>query len=172
MRRPAAILGTALFFVVAPCTAVLLVPWWLTRWQVQPPFLGLEFTRMIGVLLIVAGLPGLVDSFRRFAVEGLGTPAPFAPPRHLVVTGLYRFVRNPMYVAMISIIAGEALVLGDWRLFVYGALFWLASHIYVVGYEERTLVKTFGAEYDAFRAGVPRWMPRATPWRGDAPDAS
>lgn len=160
-----AVLGSAVFFVLAPCTLAGLVPWWLTGWQLQPPFLGLELTRGLGVLLILVGVPGLVDAFARFALQGLGTPAPIAPPRHLVVTGLYRHVRNPMYVAVVAIILGQAVLLGDWRLVVYGALLWLLFHAFVVAYEEPTLEQTFGTEYEAFRAAVPRWIPRLTPWR-------
>src|SRR3984893_7128510 len=87
-----AILGSALFFAVAPSTVAGLVPWWITRWEFRPPFFDLDATRAVGILLIVAGLPGLVDSFARFALQGLGTPAPIAPTQNLVVTGLYRYV--------------------------------------------------------------------------------
>ena len=165
MQRTTAILGSALFFVVAPCMLAGFGPWWISRWEFQPAFLGLELTRTIGILLMVAGVPGLVDSFWRFAVQGLGTPAPIAPTRHLVVTGLYRYVRNPMYVAVAAAILGQAILLGDWRLLIYGGLFWLACHVFVVAYEEPTLARTFGAEYEAFRANVPRWIPRLMPWR-------
>jgi protein-S-isoprenylcysteine O-methyltransferase Ste14 len=132
---------------------------------VPSPLLGLELTRVIGVVFILAGVSGLLDSFARFALHGLGTPAPVAPTRHLVVTGLYRFVRNPIYLAVVAIILGQALLLGDWRLVAYGGMFWLVCHVFVVAYEEPTLQRTFGAEYEACRAGVPRWIPRATPWR-------
>ena len=165
MRRPAAILGSALFFVVVPCTLAGLVPWWITRWEFQPAFLGTELTRIAGVILIVAGIPGLIDSFGRFALQGLGTPAPVAPTEKLVISGLYRHVRNPMYVSVLSVILGQALLFGDWRLVGYGAAFWLACHIFVVGYEEPTLMQTFGAEYEAYRANVPRWIPRLTAWQ-------
>jgi protein-S-isoprenylcysteine O-methyltransferase Ste14 len=165
VQRTIAVLGSALFFVVAPCVVAGLIPWLITRWQLLPPFFGLRLTRAVGVLLILAGLPGLVDSFARFAVQGLGTPAPTAPPRHLVVTGLYRYVRNPMYVAVVAVILGQAVLFGDWRLVAYGALFWLACHLFVVTYEEPKLQRTFGGEYEAFRANVPRWIPRGTPWR-------
>ena len=165
MQRMSAVLGTSIFFVVAPFLAAGIIPWWITRWQFRPPFLGLELTRAIGVVLIVAGVPGIVDSFARFALQGLGTPAPVAPPQKLVVTGLYRYVRNPMYVSVLAIVLGQALLFGDWRLMVYAALFWLACHAYVILYEERTLQRKFGAEYDAFRAKVPRWIPRLSPWR-------
>jgi protein-S-isoprenylcysteine O-methyltransferase Ste14 len=168
-QRTAAVLGSAVFFVVAPSTLAGLIPWSITGWQLQPPLLGLELTRAIGAVMILAGVPGLVDAFARFALQGLGTPAPIAPPRNLVVTGLYRHVRNPIFVALVAIILGQAVLLGDWRLVVYGALLWLAFHIQVVVYEEPTLALTFGQEYEAFRAAVPRWVPRMTPWRGMRP---
>src|SRR4029453_7431785 len=107
----------------------------------------------------------VVDAFARFALQGLGTPAPIAPPRNLVVTGLYRYVRNPIYVALVAIILGQAVLMGDRRLIVYAALWWLVFHVAVVAYEEPTLEQTFGKEYEAFRAAVPRWIPRMTPWR-------
>jgi protein-S-isoprenylcysteine O-methyltransferase Ste14 len=165
VQRTRAILGSALFLVAAPGVLAGLVPWWLTRWQLRPPFLGLELTRAIGIILILVGVPGLVASFARFALQGLGTPAPVAPPRHLVVTGLYRFVRNPMYMAVLAVILGQALLLADWRLIVYGGAFWVACHLFVVIYEEPVLRRTFGEEYEVFRTNVPRWIPRATPWR-------
>ena len=123
-------------------------------------------TRFVGAALILAGVTGLVDSFARFALQGLGTPAPIAPTEHLVVTGLYRYVRNPIYVAVVAVILGQAVLFGDWRLILYGALFWLACHLFAWAYEEPTLEQTFGAEYEAFRGNVPRWIPRLTPWRG------
>src|ERR1700756_3497204 len=110
VQRTIALLGSAVFFVVAPCTLGGLVPWSITGWQLRPPFLGLELTRGIGAIMILAGVPGLVDAFARFALQGLGTPAPIAPPRHLVVTGLYRYVRNPIYVAVLSLIFGQGLL--------------------------------------------------------------
>ncbi|WP_143684551.1 isoprenylcysteine carboxylmethyltransferase family protein [Variovorax sp. KK3] len=165
MRRSIAVLGSAAFFVVAPCTLAALVPWSITGWQIQPPFLGLEPIRGLGAMMILAGVPGLVDAFARFALQGLGTPAPIAPPLNLVVTGLYRYVRNPIYVAVIAIILGQALLLCDSRLIGYGALLWLLFHVFVLAYEEPMLEQTFGKEYEAFRAAVPRWIPRMSPWR-------
>ena len=165
MQRVSAVLGSALFFLVAPCVLAGLIPWLMTRWEVRPAFFGLEGARSVGVLLILVGLPGLADSFARFALQGLGTPAPVAPTKHLVVTGLYRHVRNPIYLAVVAIILGQGMLFGDGRLVVYGALLWLGFHVFVVAYEEPTLEQTFGKEYDAFRAAVPRWIPRMTPWR-------
>ena len=165
MPKTIAILGSALFFAVAPSTVAGLVPWWITRWEFRPPFFDLDATRAVGILLIVAGLPGLVDSFARFALQGLGTPAPIAPTQNLVVTGLYRYVRNPIYVALVAVILGQAVLFGDWRLLLYGALVFVAFHIFVLAYEEPTLTENFGAEYETYRANVSRWIPRLTPWR-------
>ncbi len=114
--------------------------------------------------MILAGLPILLDSFVRFAVEGLGTPAPVFPTKHLVVTGWYRYVRNPMYVAVVSTILGQALLFGNIGVLEYGALVWLSFHLFVLGYEEPRLRATFGEEYRQFRANVPRWIPRFTAW--------
>jgi len=166
MRRPVAVISTAIFFVFVPCVVAGLVPWWISRWEFRLSFLGVELARFVGAALILAGVAGLVDSFVRFAVQGLGTPAPIAPTQHLVVTGLYRYVRNPIYVAVAAVIFGQAVLFGDWQLFVYGALFCLLCHLFVVGYEEPTLKKSFGTEYEAFLINVPRWIPRLTAWRG------
>jgi protein-S-isoprenylcysteine O-methyltransferase Ste14 len=165
MRKTIAILGSALFFVVAPCVLAGLIPWSITHWEFRPPFLDLQATRAVGMLLIAAGLPGLIDSFARFALQGLGTPAPIAPPQNLVVTGLYRYVRNPIYVALVAVILGQAILFGDGRLMTYGALMWLAFHAFVLAYEEPVLAESFGAQYEVFRANVPRWIPRLSPWR-------
>ena len=165
MSKAIAVLGSALFFVIAPLVLAGLVPWWVTQWEFQPAFFGVDLTRYLFGILILIGAPGLVDSFARFALEGLGTPAPIAPPQKLVVTGLYRYVRNPIYIAVVAVILGQAFLFGDRRLLWYGALLWLFFHVFVVMYEEPTLKQTFGAEYERFRTNVPRWIPRLTPWR-------
>ena len=163
MRPLGAILGSALFFVAAPCVMGGLIPWWITRWDMQP---GPEALRYLGAALIVLALPGLVDSFVRFAVQGLGTPAPVAPTQSLVVTGLYRYTRNPMYVAVAGVIFGQALLFASPWLAVYGGAFWLICHIFVVMYEEPALAKQFPGDYPAYKKAVPRWLPRLLPWRG------
>lgn len=165
MRKTNAVLGSALFFAVAPTSLAGLFPWLISQWQFRPPFLDVDATRALGFLLIAAGLPGIVDSFIRFALQGRGTPAPVAPTEHLVVTGLYRHVRNPIYFALVALILGQALLFGDPRLLAYGAVMGIGFHVFVVGYEEPELVSTFGAEYEDYRAHVPRWIPRLTPWR-------
>src|SRR5205814_9975405 len=94
----------------------------------------------------------------------MGTPAPPFPTRHLVVTGLYRYVRNPMYVAVVGLIAGQALLLGNRALLFYAIIVWMAFQIFVLLYEEPVLRKTYTAEYEVFCRNVPRWIPRLSAW--------
>jgi protein-S-isoprenylcysteine O-methyltransferase Ste14 len=105
-----------------------------------------------------------VDSFAKFVLEGRGTPAPIAPPSHLVIGGYYRYVRNPMYVAVFAIILGQALLFGAIVLVAYAGLVWFGFAAFVMGYEEPVLRNTFGGAYEKFCANVPRWVPRFTPW--------
>jgi len=164
MRRPIAALGSALFFLVAPGTAVGLIPWLLTRWQVREPLPYWAPMRVLGGILLVAGLIALVGAFVRFVVEGFGTPAPIAAPERLVVGGVYRYVRNPMYVAVLAAIVGQALLLGRLVLLLYAAAAWLVVAAFVRWYEEPTLRRRFGADYEAYRRAVPAWWPRLRPW--------
>jgi protein-S-isoprenylcysteine O-methyltransferase Ste14 len=164
MRRISAVAWSLVFLLLAPGFVAGVVPWWITRWQFRSPFPGTAALRVAGIVLIVAGLPALLDSFARFALQGLGTPAPALPTRHLVVTGLYRHVRNPIYVGVASVIFGQALLFGSTQVLVYGLIVWLAFHLFVLGYEEPTLTRTFGSEYRNFRANVPRWIPRWRAW--------
>ena len=165
-RKMWAVLGSALFLIIAPGIVAGFIPWWISKWNVQAPFLGFVPLRALGALLLVVSVLVLLESFARFALQGVGTPAPVFPTRHLVVNGLYRYVRNPMYLAGVSIIFGQAMILGSVSLLAYGALVWLTFHLFVLVYEEPTLRKTFGTEYDAFCANVPRWVPRLSPWSG------
>jgi protein-S-isoprenylcysteine O-methyltransferase Ste14 len=160
------ILGSIAFFFVAPGTVAFWVPWLITRGVMAPPLLGLTALRPAGAVLALLGLAGLMESFSRFAIHGRGTPAPVMPPTRLVVTGLYRYVRNPMYVAVLWIVVGQALFFGSRRLLIYAAAVWVATSLFVRLYEEPHLRARFGAEYLAYCAGVRRWWPRLRPWRG------
>ncbi len=171
MKRLSAVLGSALFLVIAPGFVALYMPWLMSRWHVAPALLGWAPFRWIGIALIVAGLPILIDSFARFALQGLGTPAPIAPPTHLVVTGWYRYVRNPMYVAVFALIIGQGLLFGRTNVLEWGLVFFLLTHLFVVFYEEPNLRRTFGSEYDAYRAAVHRWIPRLRPYSAGAPES-
>lgn len=164
MRRTSAIFGSLVFLLVAPGVVAGMIPWWITRWQFEAPFLGTVGSRMLGAIFIAAGTPALLDSFGRFALQGVGTPSPIAPTRDLVVTGLYQYVRNPMYVGVAAVIFGQALLFGSITLLEYGVVITVAFHAFVILYEEPKLTRTFGDEYREFREHVPRWIPRFKPW--------
>jgi protein-S-isoprenylcysteine O-methyltransferase Ste14 len=160
MRFAAAAAGSSLFFALAPGVVAGVVPWWLTGWDAEPVWPGL---RVLGALVVVAGAAVLVHAFARFVAEGVGTPAPVAPTQHLVVGGLYRWVRNPMYVAVVACVAGQALLLGRVVLAAYAAALLALFMTFVRGYEEPTLRRQFGSEYDSYRRAVPGWWPRVPP---------
>jgi protein-S-isoprenylcysteine O-methyltransferase Ste14 len=159
-------LMSAVFFLIAPGSLAGLVPYLLTRWQAHDWGAANTPARIAGAVLLAGGFVAIVECFRRFVTEGRGTPAPLRPPTTLVVHGLYRYVRNPMYVAVLAMTVGQALLLRRFILFGWAAAVWLNFHLFVVLYEEPKLRGTFGASYDAYRAGVRRWWPRVSPWTG------
>ena len=165
VRKITAAAGSAVFFGLAPGTVAGLVPWMLTGWQPGAPFTAWVPLRLVGALLVVAGAAVLIHAFTRFVVEGLGTPAPVAPTAHLVVGGLYRFVRNPMYLAVTATILGQALLLWRLVLVAYAAIVTAAFVVFVLGYEQPSLRRQFGESYEAYQRAVPAWWPRLRPWR-------
>jgi protein-S-isoprenylcysteine O-methyltransferase Ste14 len=159
-----ALVGSFLFFWIAPVVVAGWGPYLVSGWQVHPPLLGLGAGRFVGGCLVVLGAAGLLECFGRFAIKGRGTPAPIAPTEHLIASGLYRHVRNPMYVAVVAVLLGQALVLGSTALLEYTVIAWLLFHVFVLLYEEPALRRQFGSSYDLYRANVPRWWPRLRPW--------
>jgi len=155
-----AILGTIVFTVVVPGTVVVFVPYLLSEWTLRPAFLGTPATRVLGLAMILAGLPLLVDFLMRFVREGRGTPAPVAPTEKLVVHGPYRFVRNPGYIAVLAMVMGQGLLLASRSVLGYGLALTLGFHLFVLLYEEPTLRASFGREYEEYSRSVPRWIPR------------
>jgi protein-S-isoprenylcysteine O-methyltransferase Ste14 len=165
MKKVRAAVGTLIFLVLAPGIVAGVVPWWLTDWRVRqsPPWFPL---RVGGLILLGSGAVVLLQAFTRFVVEGLGTPAPVAPTERLVVGGLYRYVRNPMYLAVAASILGQALWLGQPVLLLYAASFLVVVAAFVHAYEEPTLHRQFGEAYERYRRAVPAWWPRREPWNG------
>jgi protein-S-isoprenylcysteine O-methyltransferase Ste14 len=121
----------------------------------------------IGGLLLVLAIVVLVRAFARFVMEGRGTPAPIAPPERLVVGGEYGFVRNPMYVALIMAVLGQAMIFGSLGLLVYALAMWAITAAFVRWYEEPVLLKRYGDEYERYRQAVRAWVPRLHPWEND-----
>jgi protein-S-isoprenylcysteine O-methyltransferase Ste14 len=139
------------------------IPWrYFAIGRAHPPF---GPSQALGLLGIAAGLAGLAACIVDFARQGRGTLSPVDPPRHLVVRGMYRYVRNPMYLSVTLIVLGEAVWAGSRPLAVYWAIWFACAHLFVVGYEEPYLRHRFGRSYDDYSRRVPRWIPR---WRSAA----
>jgi protein-S-isoprenylcysteine O-methyltransferase Ste14 len=164
MRRSKAAAASAAFFAVAPGTVVGLCPWLITRWEITGSTPIWRVAQALGVLLIAAGVIPPVNAFVQFVKAG-GTPMPVAPTQHLVVTGFNRYVRNPMYVGLLVAILGQALLFGSWKLVVYAAVVCIAFTTFVHWYEEPTLVRQYGSQYEEYRRNVPAWIPRRRPWK-------
>jgi protein-S-isoprenylcysteine O-methyltransferase Ste14 len=158
-------IGTIIFLFLAPGIVAGLIPWLISGWRPYD-WDGLAWLVVpVAWIAITLGVAFLLHAFALFALHR-GTPAPVAPTRTLVVNGVYRFVRNPMYLAVLAIILGQALLFGSWWLLVYAAIALIAVVAFVKGYEEPTLTGTYGEHYLEYRRNVPGWWPRLTPWRG------
>ena len=159
-RRTKAAIGSLAFLIIAPGVVAGLIPWLITDWHPLPPGDWPGALRWVGLILIAAGLAVVLEAFARFAWEGFGTPAPIAPTRTLVVSGFYRFVRNPMYIAVTAMIFGQAILFASWGVALYGVVIASAFVTFVRLYEEPTLRAAYGEEYAAYCATTPRWIPR------------
>jgi protein-S-isoprenylcysteine O-methyltransferase Ste14 len=154
------VLGTLVGAPLFIGATILYVPYTLSDWVLRRPFFGWLPWRWIGVASIALSLPIMLDFLVRFVREGHGTPMPMAPPRRLVVSGPFRWMRNPAYLAALVTIAGQGLLLGSVPVLLYALGMALVFHAFVVGYEEPTLRRTFGADYERYCHDVPRWLPR------------
>jgi protein-S-isoprenylcysteine O-methyltransferase Ste14 len=163
MHRSTAGIASAAFFVAAPGTVVGLVPWLITHWEITGSGPTWRVLQAIGAALIVAGLIPPVHAFVQFVKAG-GTPMPIAPTQRLVVTGFNRYVRNPMYLGLIVVMLGQALLFGSLALVGWAAAFWIITATFVRLYEEPTLVDEYDGEYEEYRRHVHAWLPRVDPW--------
>lgn len=164
MRITRAALASAAFFVVAPGTFVGLGPWLITHWDL-PDFAPTLFV-VLGETMVIFGLFPPIHAFAEFVRAG-GTPMPVAPTERLVVTGFNQYVRNPMYVGLITVILGQAVLFVNLWLVLYAAVGWVVTAAFVHWYEEPTLLRTYGQQYETYRENVPAWIPRTTPWIPD-----
>lgn len=158
MSRPLLpILNTILFTVFVPGTVAGYIPYLLLGGFPKPIY---NWQSFLACALIAIGATIYFRCAWEFAVHGLGTPAPIAPTKYLVTTALHRYVRNPMYIGVATVILGEAALFRSLHLVEYAAVMLMAAHTFVVLYEEPTLHRTFGESYDAYRRSVSRWIPR------------
>jgi protein-S-isoprenylcysteine O-methyltransferase Ste14 len=152
-----AIAKTLIFTVLVPGTVAGYVPRLLPRHAA--PVAGAEEWTALAIVAIGIAIY-LYTAFWGFALVGGGTPAPIAPAKILVVRGLHRFVRNPMYIGVALVIGGQAWLFHSWRIAIYMACMLVTAHLFVIFYEEPTLRKQFGEEYERYRASVSRWIPK------------
>lgn len=149
-------LKTLIFTIIVPGTVALLIPWLLLHpsWgaAVSPPSIWL-----VGLIPLVLGVALYLWCAGAFTFVGKGTPAPIDAPRFLVKVGPYRWVRNPMYVGVLAMILGQAILFHSWLLVGYALLVWLVVHLFVVLVEEPSLRQQFGESYEAYLRSVPRW---------------
>jgi protein-S-isoprenylcysteine O-methyltransferase Ste14 len=161
-RRAAAAVSLAWFAAIGGTFGCLL-PYLLNYWHFHQPLPYWWIARLAGTLLICGGLIPLVGAFVEFYRAG-GTPVPVASPPRLVVSGFYRYVRNPIYAGFLAVLIGQALLFGSAGLLVYTVVTWCVGAGAVRCYEEPTLNRKFGAQYQAYRRAVPAWVPRLRPW--------
>ncbi len=150
----------AVYAAIFMGVVLIVLPGRLLLWSgvARPTAVGVP--QLAGIVVTIVGLGLALWCVLTFALVGKGTPAPFDPPRRLVVAGPYRFVRNPMYIGGGLALAGAAFFYQSTPLLGYTGLFFLAAHLFVIWYEEPTLRQTFGTDYDAYRQQVRRGWPR------------
>src|SRR5580698_54958 len=162
-RKAKNLLVTVVFLVCGPPGWIAVyLPAWMTRWQVPQQAVG---WRVLAAVLIAVGLVPLSESIVRFIRVGRGTLSPTHPTERLVVSGLYRYVRNPMYVGVLMLIAGQALLFRSSALWAYLGYVAVGFQLFVLVYEEPTLRRKYGEDYEEFCRNVRRWVPRLRPWR-------
>ena len=153
------LIKTAIFTVVVPGTVTILIPYWLLSTRPTPTLSQIGISRYFGLLPISVGTLIYLWCAWDFTFAGRGTPAPIDSPKALVVRGLYRYVRNPMYVGVLAILIGEALFFESRRLLEYAVIVFTFFYLFVILYEEPVLKRKFGESYERYRQTVPRWLP-------------
>ena len=154
-RTRAASGGAGFILFGGPTIVAGIVPWLLTRWEADDQPLALK---ILGGIVLGAGAALVLETTARFAFQGRGTPAPWAPPERFVERGSYRFVRSPMYLGVLMLIVGQALLLGREILFAWAAAAWLIFELSLVVWEEPGLRRRFGASYEDYTRRVRRWI--------------
>jgi len=153
------LIKTILFTIFVPGTVTILIPYWLLSSTSNSLSIRLGFFRYAGLLPISIGVAIYLWCAWDFTYAGRGTPAPLDPPKELVVRGLYRYVRNPMYIGILLILCGEVLLFASWTLLKYTAVVFILFLLFIVLYEEPTLRRKFGDSYRSYCLKVPRWLP-------------
>ncbi len=155
------LLRSLFFTFLLPGTVTVLIPYWIISSGDEGIFLDRNALRYFGIPLIMIGAAGLLWCIWQFFSEGRGTLAPVDPPKHLVVRGLYKYVRNPMYVSVVTILIGEAILFMSKAIIIEAGIFMVLVYLFVVFYEEPALRQRFGESYERYSQTVGRWIPRS-----------
>jgi protein-S-isoprenylcysteine O-methyltransferase Ste14 len=153
-------LKTLLFTAILPGAATVYIPYWLLSSPPARASLPIGNFRYIGSIPILLGAVIYLWCAWDFTFTGRGTPGPLDPPKELVVKGLYRYTRNPMYAGVLTLLFGEAVFFASRQLFIYAGVVFLIFHLFVVLYEEPALRRKFGDSYQQYCRAVPRWFPK------------
>ncbi|HZP04237.1 MAG TPA: isoprenylcysteine carboxylmethyltransferase family protein [Terracidiphilus sp.] len=162
-RRRNVLISVSFVVFGGPGFLLVYIPYWLTRFRIPPDEPLWQIC--LAAMLVLVGLVPLFESIIRFIRIGRGTLVPTAPTEHLVVSGLYRHVRNPMYLGVGTSLAGESILFASRNMVTLLVGAWLCMHLFVRFYEEPTLTRRHPEEYPAYKRHVPRWLPRFTPWK-------
>jgi len=154
------LLRSIFFTFLMPGTVTVLIPFWIISSR-DAAAIPKSSLRYLGLPLILTGAAGLLWCIWDFFSAGQGTLAPVDPPKKLVVRGLYRYVRNPMYVSVVTILVGEATFFVSTSILIVALVFFAAAYLFVVFYEEPVLRRQFGQSYEEYRQTVGRWIPRS-----------
>jgi len=155
------LLRSIFFTFVLPGTVTVLIPYWIISSRSPELSSSYPAVRYFGFPLMVIGAAGLLWCIWQFFSEGRGTLAPVDAPKHLVVRGLYTYVRNPMYVSVATILIGETILFLSTAIMIEAGIFMVLAYSFVVFYEEPTLRRQFGESYERYSQKVSRWIPRA-----------
>jgi protein-S-isoprenylcysteine O-methyltransferase Ste14 len=157
----AMLLLRAIFFtILQPGMVTVLIPYWLISSRGKVILSNYGPIRWLGLPLIIVGASALLWCIWNFFSSGRGTISPIDPPKSLVVAGLYKYVRNPMYVAVIAILLGEAIFFMSASILIEAGIFFILANLFVAYYEEPILRRRFGLSYESYARAVPRWLPR------------
>lgn len=154
-----------IFSLILPITVLLLVPSLLVS-RITIPFLP---SFLFGLIVMGIGLYVMILTISSFSRVGKGTLAPWSPTKKLVVAGMYRYVRNPMILGVLTVLTGESIALLSGKIFLWALVFFAINHVFFLVYEEPDLERKFGNEYRAYKENVPRWIPRSDPYKNEGP---
>jgi protein-S-isoprenylcysteine O-methyltransferase Ste14 len=155
------ILKTLFFVIIGPGSIVVYIPCFLISYFGLIEFSKIETVQLSGIILFLVGVAIALWCFYNFIFSGKGTPVPIDPPKNLVVCGLYRYMRNPMYLGILLILAGEALFFESYVMCIYAACLFCLFQAFIIGFEEPSLKAKFGKEYEEYCQSVPRWLFRS-----------